>query len=59
MTIVAIIVIAILTSFIQWTIHNDEKVMEIAEQYEECVLEEFGTTPQAQFAILGEYPDCN
>lgn len=44
---------------ITWSNWRDEKVMQAAEAYEECVEKQYHTTPSDYRAEHGEYPVCN
>lgn len=57
--IVTVLLIAIaFIAILYWADKRDEAVMISAERYEECVRNEYHTTPSAWYAEHGEYPVC-
>lgn len=42
-----------------WSNSHDNKVMENAEKYEECIRKEYnGMSPAYYYNVNGEYPEC-
>ena len=58
-TTVAILAIAILlTGAMKWMDKRDKAVLISVDRYEECVRNEYNTTPSAWYMENGEYPYC-
>lgn len=45
--------------YISWTVRRDEQLMKSMEAYEDCVQDEYNTTPSAWYDEHGEYPTCD
>ena len=60
--IIALEMIAILGGvygIISWSKWRDQRLMQAAEAYEECIAREYNTTPSAYRVENGQYPVCN
>jgi len=51
-------VLIIIGWILVWSAGRDEKIMESAEKYEQCVKAEYGVTPAYYYEEHGEYPEC-
>lgn len=58
-TIIGILIIVVVIVFVSWSSNRDEKIMEAAHQYEQCVLDEYETTPASFREVMGYYPPCS
>lgn len=54
-----LMVAVVLVAYIGWTVKRDEQLMKSMEAYEDCVREEYNTTPAAWYEENGEYPNCD
>jgi len=41
-----------------WSSKHDEKIMQSADIYEKCIIDEYGITPAHYYQLNGEYPEC-
>lgn len=57
--IVSGILITFVIGVIKWTDHRDAQLMEWAEKYEQCVAQEYHTTPSEYYQKWGQYPECD
>lgn len=58
-TVIFVIALALsIVAFVGWSANMDVKRAEAAKEYDACVQEEFGRSPQSMLAELGYYPDC-
>lgn len=56
--IVFTLVIITFVSGLIWADSRTDKLMESAEVYEECIMNQYNTTPSAYYNENGEYPYC-
>ena len=56
---VAMIGLVSLSFLFQWFEKRDKELMDWAELYEACVLDEYKTTPWEYRNENGEYPECD
>lgn len=55
---IGILIIVAFVGFFKWTAHMDEVRNVAYQKYEECVKEQYGTTPSAWYYEHGETPEC-
>lgn len=53
-----ILIIAGIALFLNWSAGQVKQQNDAAMAYEQCVEEEYGTTPTAWYLTYGEYPSC-
>lgn len=56
--IISILVLAGIVGILKWSNNHDKKTLEAYQRYEECVQDEYGTTPSRWYAEHGELPSC-
>lgn len=57
-TFLGVLALLLLVAFLRWTGEQDVKRAAWADAYEQCVREQYHTTPTAWYDQHGEYPDC-
>ena len=56
--IISLLVVLAIFALLKWSSKHDEQVNTAMQAYEQCVQDEYGTTPARWYAEHGELPPC-